>query len=120
VYPILITIAIIIHPEIPLGVGVWLRIVLGYRPWFSLGMVGIVTAVQVYSSVGPRIQRTEVVLSQVSNNTVDFGDLDKLGGQWPAGATRTFSVGPDQSIHFECSVRALYRVPSALPEETRP
>lgn len=32
------------------------------------------------------MQRTKVVLSQVSNTTVDFGDLDKLGGQWPAGA----------------------------------
>lgn len=47
-------------------------------------------AVQVYSSVGLRMQRTKVVLSQVSNVTVDFGDLDKLGGQWPAGAMRTF------------------------------
>jgi hypothetical protein len=40
------------------------------------------------------MKRTKVVLAIL---TVDFGDLDKLGGQWPAGAMKTF-MSPDQSI----------------------
>jgi hypothetical protein len=62
------------------------------QPGMRIGR-GIAAAVQAYSSVGPLawMQRGEgLVLSQVSNVIVDFGDLDKLGGQRPAGAKRTF------------------------------
>jgi hypothetical protein len=65
----ILIIVIDLHPEIPIGVGgAWLRIVLGHpsRWWFSLGTVdwtrhcSNAAAVQVYSSVGPRMQMAKV------------------------------------------------------------
>ena len=52
------------------------------------------------------MQRTKVVLSQVSNVTADLETwtILKLGGQWPAGAMRT--LREFQTNQFNLNVRS--------------
>ena len=59
-----------------------------------------------YSSVAPRVQKTNVVLSQVSNVTVDFGDLDKSGGTMAGRSNDSEDVSWVQTNQLNLNVRS--------------